>query len=146
MSELGAKVDAADQEIVVQQRKLTNTSELVKALFSKGETELFIPAAGDNSKFCMISLPQKGANVYMLLKSVPIYQTIQLQFHIYVQPKYSYTMFGNVLFFRWGDAVESIKQYPLSVSYVPDPTYQGRSYSSLNVRDGHAFADTLQLP
>jgi mannose/fructose-specific phosphotransferase system component IIA len=38
---LDKKIDAATQDIAVQQKKLESTDELVKALFQKGTTEYF---------------------------------------------------------------------------------------------------------
>ena len=81
----------------------------------------------------------------MLLKSAPIFQTVQINYRIYVQPKSSYHLNGNLLIFVWGDPADNLKQFPLEVSYVPDPTYKGPIYSSLSVKDGHIFADKLQL-
>ena len=151
MTDLDNKVESANGEIVAQQGKLTSTNELVTAMFSKGQVETFYPGAGDNPTFALLALPtvtgqpQKGAIVYMLLKAVPIFQTVQINYRIYVQPKSSYHLDGNVLIFFWGDPSDNIKQFPLEVSYVPDPTYKGPVYTSLSVKDGHIVADSHTL-
>lgn len=151
VTDLDKKVEVANKEIAAQQGKLTSTNELVTAMFSKGQTQSFWANAG-NTPTCVVfsfpaatGAPQKGAIVYMLLKSAPIFQTVQVGYHIYIQPKSSYRLVGNVLIFVWGDPAENLKQYPLEVSYVPDPTYTGNTYVELSVKNGHVFADKLQL-
>ncbi len=71
----------------------------------------------------------------MFLKAVPIFQTVQINYRIFVQPKSSYHLNGNLLLFIWGDPADNLKQYPIEVSYVPDPTYKGPTYSVLSVRN-----------
>jgi hypothetical protein len=147
VTELDKKVEAANKEIAAQQEKLTSTNELVKAMFSSGLNEFFQPSLGNTQSFVVSPFPggQQGAIVFMLLKNVPIFQTVQLQWHVATQPKYSYSLRGNVLVFNWGDPAENLKQHPLVVSYVPDPTYHGAIYSALSVKDGHVLADGVQL-
>jgi hypothetical protein len=116
-------------------------------MFSKGTVQMFATTQGDTSTYIVYRLPgaSNGGIVFMLLKSAPIYQTIQIGFHVYVQPKTSYAITGNVIRFVWGESPDSLKQWPLEVSYVPDPTYRGPVYSTLSVKDGHVFADHAQL-
>jgi hypothetical protein len=150
VTELDKSVEAANKTVTEQQAKLTSTNELVALMYSKGQVETFYTEQR-NSTFAVVPTPQaagnqqKGAVVYMLLKNAPIYQTLQINFRIYVQPKSSYFLRGNVLVFVWGDPVEGLKQWPLEVSYVPDPTYKGVTYSALSVKDGHVFADAQQI-
>jgi hypothetical protein len=146
LTELDKKVEEANKTIVQQQSKLVSTNELVTAMFSKGQVEYFNAGAGNSTNFVFVPMTpaqgsQKGAVVYMLLKSAPIFQTLQINFRIYVQPKSSYVLKGNILIFVWGDPAENLKQFSLEVSYVPDPTYKGAVYSKLSVKDGHVFAD-----
>jgi cell division protein ZapA (FtsZ GTPase activity inhibitor) len=151
VTDLDKKVETANKEIAVQQGKLTSTNELVTAMFSKGQTEVFPTTLGNTATYAIYPLSpvqngaQQGAMVYMLLKSAPIYQTVELQFHVATQPKYSYALRGNVLTFEWGDPAENLKQHPFVVSYVPDPTFHGVIYSALSVKDGHVFADGVQI-
>jgi hypothetical protein len=144
VTELDKRVEGGSNAITEQQAKLTSTNELVTAMFSKGLTDWF-STTEPTSKSVVSSVGQKGATVYMLLKSAPIFQTVQIQFHVYTQPKGSYGFKGNLLVFRWGDAAEGLKQHPLQVSYVPDPTYHGPLYSALSVKDGKVFGDGEQL-
>lgn len=147
LTELDERVEEANKNIVQQQSKLVSTNELVTAMFSKGQVEYF---AGNTTNSIVVPVPaangdQRGAVVLMLLKGAPIFQTIQLNFHIYVQPKSSYFVRANLLTFFWADPAENLKQFPLEVSYVPDPTYKGTVYSKLSVRNGHVFADDEQI-
>jgi hypothetical protein len=150
-TELDKKVETANREIATQQTKLTSTNELLTTMFSKGQVETFQPGPSDTPTCVVFAFPtppgqsQKGAVVFMLLKSAPIFQTVQINYRIYVQPKSSYHTNGNVLIFFWGDPADSLKTYPLEVSYVPDPTYNGPTYSTLSAKEGHVFADKLQL-
>jgi zinc-ribbon domain len=150
VTELDKSVESANKAIAEQQKKLINTNELVTLLYSKGEVESFSAAQGNSAKFVVYAFPltnnaQKGALVFMLLKSAPIFQTLQINFRIYVQPKSSYSVRGNIVRFVWGDPAENLKQWPLEVSYVPDPTYKGVVYSNLSVKDGHIVADEQQI-
>jgi len=86
-----------------------------------------------------------GAVVYTLLKSAPIYQTLQINARIYVQPKASYFLMDNLVTFDWGEGIDSLKSYVLEVSYVPNPTHKGNFYSALSVKDGRAYADGHML-
>jgi hypothetical protein len=150
VNELDKKVEEANRSIASQQTKLLSTNELVTAMFSKSQVETFRTDQGNTSTFALMPLPQISgaarnapkAMVHMLLKSAPIYQTVQINFHIiYIQPKSSYFVNGNDLVFAWGDPPESLKQWPLEVSYVPDPTYYGTIYKQLTVRNNGVSAN-----
>jgi F0F1-type ATP synthase membrane subunit b/b' len=143
IADLDVKMDAALKDIGTQQSKLASTSDLVSALFSKGETQLF-STAGNSSEYTVV--PGTGITwVFFLLKQPPIFQTVQLQWHVYVQPKSSLAFAANVMVFRWGDPVENLKQYPFEVSYVPDPTYKGPVVRALSVRNGDVYGDDKLL-
>jgi hypothetical protein len=142
VSDLDGKVATALGDISKQEEKLANTDELVEALFSKGETELF--PISNNQRF--VALPVGDhVDVYMLLRRPPIFQTFQLQLHIYVQPKNSYVFIGNVMLFKWGQSLDSLKAHPLIVSYIPNPRASA-DIRQLTVKDGVVYADGQQLP
>jgi hypothetical protein len=149
LSELDREVQEAHKTIAEQQTKLLSTNELVTAMFSNSQVETFDTDKGNTSTFSVVPLhvlptTQKAppqAAVYMLLKGSPIYQTVQLNFRVYVQPKTSYFIAGNLVTFFWGESPENLKQWPLEVSYVPDPTYHGRIYKAISVHDGHLVFD-----
>jgi uncharacterized phage infection (PIP) family protein YhgE len=143
VSELDQKFDTANKDIAEQQKKLASTDELVKALFSKGVTEYFQTAT--NSPTTVIVPLKSGAWVFMLLKSQPIFQTIEVKWRVFSQPRGSYGLSNNVLFFSWGDPSDNLKQNPLEVTYVPDPTAKIPTFRTLSVRDGGVFADETKL-
>jgi hypothetical protein len=143
VAELDQKIDAATKDITAQQKKLASTDELVKTLFSKGTTEFFPTTA--NGPNVVIAAHKNGAFVFMLLKSAPIYQTIEVKWRVFSQPHGSYNVQNNVLIFFWGDAADSIKQYPLEVTYVPDPTSRNPTFKALSVKDNAAFGDETKL-
>lgn len=142
VSDLDRKIDAAVQDLGEQQKKLASTDELVKALFSKGRTELF-PMTGDSPRTVII--PSKiGAIVFMLLSSAPIYQTLELKWRVASQPRGSYTVNNNVVIFFWGDPAANLKAYPMEVTYVPDPTSKA-PFKTLVLKDKIVFADDTQM-
>jgi F0F1-type ATP synthase membrane subunit b/b' len=143
VSELDQKIDAASRDIVEQQKKLASTDELVKTLFSKGTTEYF-PTTVTTSNAVIVPRA-KGAVVFMLLKSAPIYQTIEVKWHVYSQPRGSYTLINNILLFVWDDPADNLKQYPLEVTYVPDPTSKNPAYKALTVKSNSLFADEQKI-
>jgi F0F1-type ATP synthase membrane subunit b/b' len=145
VTELNSKIDVATKDIAEQQKKLASTDELVKAMFSKGQTEYFVTSQpAPNIVIVPLPDPQKGCFVYMLLKSVPIFQTTEIKWRVASQPRGSYNANQNVLFFFWGDPADSLKQYPLEVTYVPDPTVKA-SVKKLTLRDNAVYADDLKL-
>jgi hypothetical protein len=143
VAELNQKIDVAIKDIAEQQEKLASTDELVKALFSKGITEYFTMTG--NTKNVVILAHKNGATVFMLLKSPPIYQTLELKWRVASQPRGSYFINNNVVIFIWGDPAENLKQYPLEVTYVPDPTSKTGAFKALSIKDKGVFADQTKL-
>lgn len=142
VSELDGKVATALADISKQQEKLANTDELVETLFSKGQIEQF--SIVDSPRF--VALPVGDhVEVYILLTQPPIFQTLQLQWHIYVQPKNSYVTVSNVLIFKWGQSLDALKPNVLIVSYVPNPRAP-TNFKQLSVKDGIVYADGQALP
>jgi hypothetical protein len=143
VAELDQKIDAATKDIAEQQKKLASTDELVKALFSKRTTEYFSTTA--NGPNAVIVPLTSAALAFLLLKSVPIDQTIEVKWRVFSQPRGSYGMRNNVLTFSWGESADNLKQFPLEVSYVPDPTSRTAPYKTLTVKDKTVFADEMKL-
>jgi hypothetical protein len=144
VSDVQKKLADAVVDIGDQRRKLADTSGLVSALFSKGVVEQFAMANSPRTE--AIAIDGSHVAVYMLLTDPPILQTLQLQWYIYVQPKSSYGVTGNVIAFRWGQSIENLRTQLMEVSYVPDPSSNGKRFSALSVRDGTVFADGSPLP
>jgi hypothetical protein len=144
VAELDQKIDAATRDISEQQQKLASTDVLVKALFSKGTTEYFETTA-NGPNVLIVPMPKgNGAMVFMLLKSAPIYQTIEVKWRVFSQPRASYIVTNNVLRFVWGDPADNLKQNPLEVTYVPDPTSIS-PVKALSVRGNSVFADETKI-
>jgi hypothetical protein len=144
VKELRLQMDTASKEITEQSKKISSTDEIVKALFSKGTSEYFDMKA--NSATVVIS-PYKfsdksGAFVFMLLKSPPIYQTLELKWKYSSEPRNSYGVIkNNVVFFNWAEPVETLRSSQMEVYYVPDPTSKNQNFKSLSVREGKLYAD-----
>ncbi len=143
VSELDEKIDEATQDIAVQQKKLASTDELVKTLFSKGTTEVFLPNA-NTTNVVTVSYPT-GALVFMLLKSAPIYQTTELKWHVFSEPHGSFWTSNNVLIFRWGESAANLMQHQIEITYVPDPTSKTPAFKALSMKGNAVFADETKL-
>ncbi|HEV2342336.1 MAG TPA: hypothetical protein VGS15_11105 [Candidatus Acidoferrales bacterium] len=144
VAEIDRKIDAANKDIAAQEQKLASTNELVKSLFSKGTTEYFDTKNNSNR---IVTIPlKKGALVYMLLGAAPISQTLEVKWRVFSQPRGSYfPIANNVVMFIWGDPADSLKEYPLEVTYIPDPTVKSEPFKSLSLKEGHLYADGNQL-
>jgi Zn-dependent metalloprotease len=143
VAELDQRIDVATKNIAEQQNKLASTDELVKALFSKGITEYF--STTDNGSVVAIIPRTNGVSVFLLLKSAPIFQTTEVKWRVFSQPRGSYSVTNNILFFNWGESAENLKQYPLEVTYVPDPTAKIAAFKTLSVKGNSVFADETKL-
>jgi hypothetical protein len=144
------QLDVASDTIADQERKLTDTSEMVKALFSRGRVEFFEPTLTPNN-MVIIKHDETHASIYLLLKEVPILVTLQLQYHVYVQPRQAYGVlssgdtFTNVVAFRWGENGDNVNGRGLTASYIGDPTTKSPLVKILTVNDNHAYADGRRL-
>jgi len=152
------KTDLADTSAALknQQRQLSDTSELVKMLFSKGQTDQFATNV-NSARFIVIptanrQLLQTGQRIptgiaFFLLSNAPIAQTVQLEWFVFVQSKSTYNIVdgtSNVLFFRWGDPLDSLKQHPAEVTYIADKSTSA-VVKALSVKDGMPFGDGRPL-
>jgi hypothetical protein len=144
VKDLHQQMDATSKGMLEQEKKLASTDELVKALFSKGITEYFQTSANSPAAV-IVSLQVAGKNsafVFMLLKSAPIFQTVELKWRVASQPRNSFGLIkNNILFFNWGEPIENLRQNPIEVYYVPDPTSKTPAFKALSIREGTIFAD-----
>jgi hypothetical protein len=134
---------SAEREINDQKRKLIDTSELVNDFWNRTFTDVFLTQK--NNPRLMVIDHGSVASVYVLLRSAPIPQSVQVQWHVYSQPKNSYFVTGNVLHFRWGQSAGSFRQQQLSVTYVTDPKPAGKLRETLSERNGVPYADEEPL-
>jgi hypothetical protein len=145
------QLDAASETITAQEKKITDTSELVKAIFARARTDSFEPTATPD-QMAIIKHDDSHASVYLLLQEVPIEGSLQLQYHVFSQPKGSYTVLRsggaliNVLGFRWGENTANLAEKGLTASYIGDPTAQTAHMKSLTIKDDRAYADGVPMP
>jgi hypothetical protein len=114
------------------QERLENVELLVKSFFESIRTEFF--SHHQKEKMLWGKLDDKRFLVFFVLDSVPIFQTVKLQYYIYAQPPNSYfPCVNNVLCFFWGDSEEKLRERNFSITYVADPTKKEveESYSKL---------------
>jgi hypothetical protein len=158
------QLDEVKKELIVtstalknQQRQLSDTSELVKMLFSKGQTDQFLPETASDrllilpttNRLLLQSAPKAPTGLaFLLLHDAAIPQTLQLQYFVSIQPRSSYTVLDgapNVVVFRWGDSIESLKQHYIEANYIADKSASA-IVKTLSVRDGLPYADGKPLP
>jgi hypothetical protein len=136
----------ATSDLAAQQKVISSSEDFARHVFSSHQFTLF-----SLDKFvqpnAIVVPPPSGKNtvVYLLLPSAPIQGTLQLQYHIFVQPPDSYMNIHNLVLFFWGDPADNLKQKQLSVSYFPDSSDKDLIHS-LSLRDGRVFADDQPLP
>ena len=148
VSEIDDKVDKASAQIAEQQKKLTDTGELVKSLFANSRIDIFDGKDGLETDKLVVREGKDRRIVYMLLTAIPVPGSVRLQYHIFSQPPNSFGILGdsNIVVFMWGDPAESLKQHQISVAYVADPTAKAKPFSKLSVRNGHVYADNDEIP
>jgi hypothetical protein len=145
------QLDDAAQTISTQEKKITDTSEMVKAIFSRSRTEFFEPTATPD-RMVVIKHDDTHSSVYLLLQEVPIEGTLQLQYHVFTQPRTSYSEIRsndvpvNIVGFRWGEAATNLNDKGLIASYIGDPTAQIAPLKHLTVKEDRAYADGAPLP
>jgi hypothetical protein len=129
----------AQQGLEKQQVKLADMDQLLKSFYEARKTEVFNTKT-DAKDLIALRHDDTHATIYILLSSPPIPQTVDVQWHVYAEPKTSYNVVNNVLIFRWGQSVESFRTQQLTVTYVADPT-QKSLYSKLSINDNRVSAD-----
>jgi len=141
---LNKKIDEATTNIAEQQRKLASTDELVKGLFSARKTDYLDTKTGSTN--CVAVPVGKQFFVVLLLSATPIPESIELKSHVAAQPRNSYgIMRNNVVYFLWGDALQTLQAYPLEVAYVADRNASTPLFKTLSYRDGVVYADSTAV-
>jgi F0F1-type ATP synthase membrane subunit b/b' len=136
------KLGDAVADISEQRKKLADTNELISAVFSKGVLESF--DMKDLKRTAVIG-SDAHVSVYFLLKDPPIFQTLQLQWYLTPQPRRSYGIIGNVVYFGWGQTIAGLQSHEMDITYVPNLLSKEQRFKSLSVKNGKVFADDKEL-
>lgn len=147
MERVRQELAQAVKDIQSQQKVISSSEAFVKNVFSSHATEYFFVGLTPANRYTIIPPVTQGGltTVLMLLRSVPIPNTLQLQFNIYTQPPNSYTTIKNLVIFFWKDPPEALKTQQLSAAYFPDEGDKD-IIQALSEHDGRAFADDQPLP
>lgn len=147
MADMQKQLARATEEIQATQKTLSSSEEFVKSVFSTHTVEFFVVGLTPQDHYYIIPPPSGGNRtvVLLLLQSVPIQGTVQLQYHIFVQPPNSYFNIKNLIVFSWADPPDNLKNQALSVSYFPDRNDRDTIHA-LSPHDGRVFADDQPLP
>jgi hypothetical protein len=143
MQKMKVQLSEATNAIAEQQKVLSSREDLAKQIFSSHRIEVFgvDPLVSPRSIVVPPPSGQGGIVVYMLLSSVPIQGTVQLQARVFTQPPTSYLVFSNLVVFVWSETLDTLKaNQPLAVSYFADATDKD-VIKTLSMRDGRVYAD-----
>src|SRR5689334_21531314 len=105
MSAMRKQLAQATTDIRAQQKVVSSSEEFVKGIFSTHFVEFFRIGQPPENLYAVLP-PPPGTNrsvVFLVLHSVPIPETLQLQYHIYTQPQNSYLNVHNLAIFFWAD-------------------------------------------
>lgn len=143
LNKVQANIMDMQNDLESQQKTIFNINERMAAFLKEGKTFIF-DQPDVNSKYKILTLKEREHIIFILLDQVPIWQTLQIQWFIYVQPKRSYVIRGNLLIFRWGDDLQKLNEKPLEVTYVPDPLAKPK-FNSLDKVDNQIFLDGKKI-
>jgi hypothetical protein len=140
-------------QVKEQQKVISSSQNFVKEIFSSYTTDIVWVGKEPKTKYAVVppedgSLSLNGKKitaVYIVLSSVPIAGTVQLQWGVYSQPRNSYVIFHNLLIAFWGDPPGELVNNAFDVSYFPDKG-DTDTIKSLVFKDGRVFADGEPLP
>jgi uncharacterized coiled-coil protein SlyX len=142
LSKTQSGLTSVQERIMKQQERLENIESLVKNVFERMTHEGF--SHTQQERMIIHEMAERYAIVIFLLKSIPIYQMVEIQHHIYAQPKGSYIFSKNLVVLFWGDSIASLHNKPFVISYVADPT--GRdAYNTLIRKDEGIYADAQKI-
>ena len=147
MQKMQAQLSDATSAIAAQQKVLSSKEDLAKQIFSTHKSDVFGVDQFVSPRIVVVPPPPGGTGtvVYMLLTSVPIQGTVQIQARVFTQPPDSYYTTANLVVFLWGEPTDNLRaNQPLSVSYFADATDKDL-IKALSVRDGRVYADDQPL-
>jgi hypothetical protein len=151
MQQMQQQLGEESKQLEDQKKLISSSEEFVKQIFSTHEINTFnVAKESTGGKYAVLPPPDKssGGNstVFLLLDATPIPGTLQLQYHIYTQPPYSYfVLVHNLVVFFWGQSTDQLSQQPLYASFFPDKRDKD-TIQKLTVKDGRVYADGEPMP
>ena len=97
-----------------------------------------------SAKFPALSVAP-GTSVVVLLPSVPVSNTIAVQFHTVPIPPDEVRHWQNIIWFDWDEPSVNLREHNLYVSYFPDPDLKPQ-VQALSFADGQVVADGKPVP
>jgi len=140
LKEMQGQLQIAQQDIAIQQKRLMNVEELVKPIFGKITKEVFSCRPQVTPRCIAIPHGDQKASIFFKLVSVPIPETVVVQWWIHTQPPTSFRTYKNIIGFRWGDSVSKLKQHEFYVTYVPDGTQAGEE-TAMSLDEDKVFVE-----
>ena len=104
MEDMRKQLAQATADIQAQQKVISSSEEFVKSVFSSHAVEIFNIGQPPKDRYAVVppaTKENKLTVVYLLLKAAPIEGTLQLQYHVFVQPPDSYLYIHNLVVFFW---------------------------------------------
>lgn len=121
IKDMQASLRSSQEALDIQQKKLADVDQILKSFYEASTTDT-VDTKKDSDRLVIIGHDETHVSIYVVLPRPPIPQTLQLQWHVYAQPRNSYYVQENLVVFRWGQSESSFREHNLSLSYVPDPT------------------------
>src|SRR5262249_21304728 len=111
MSTIREQLTKTSDELKKQQQTLASSENFVREVFSTHRTDIFrVDKPFDMNYATEAAIPpEKRSVVLLLLSSVPVPQTLQLQYKIFAQPPNSFFTIRNLVVFSWGDPLGNLK-------------------------------------
>jgi hypothetical protein len=142
-----AQIDARMREFnakVSQSPDRINVDEITNTIFSKITSVAFAMNAWSANPAGPSPLEVLDHGdvqaIYMILPDPPMTQTLQVQWGLFLLPKYEVGSDRNVVQFRWNKKDGDLHLNSIYVSYVPNITEKLR-FKNLVVRDNTVYAD-----
>jgi hypothetical protein len=80
----------------------------------------------------------------MIIPDAPIYQTLQIQWGLFILPKSDIGIFRNVVQVKWDKKHADFRSNPLYLTYVPG-TMEKFRFKELSVKNDTVYADVTPL-
>jgi hypothetical protein len=146
-----AQLADATKSIAEQKEIISSSESFVKSVFSAHRIEFFfldstLKGAPPGRYEVITPINPQGPNyIYILLNQTPVPGTLQIEYHVFVQPPNTYFQVAQNLFvFIWPEPVQNLVGKQLTVSYFGDASDKDL-IKTLTYHDGRWFADDQPL-